>query len=294
MPQLRADKNGKMVTRHVKVDSHSLSSSSFPAPAMKTGAEQHETNLSALLDVVHTSLHTVEYGTTFDKGKLDQELRNLSPSTVEAFRKQIDEQPDYGYEDILISALHNRIGSEDASYILFISQQANNEYGFDNVWDEDLECTYEYERSIKILRGIKQFCSKTGWYDRPLNIFEAEEEPRQRMQTLTTLIKKGNWLGINGLDEDWQTGATVLTDTELGYVAMDYPDEIDLILDLMGNDEQGVLDGKAMRTVLEYRDTEDIDPSRVISIISDRGTSDREAIDQVLNAETQSLSSGAL
>jgi hypothetical protein len=297
VPQLRPDKNGKMVTRHVKADSGApLSAAAIPVPTVKVSTVTHGDNVEALRDAIREALETRDYDDIqlVSIKELDRYVGALSPSVAKAFRQQLDERPDFGFEDLLISAAQNGIKSDTVSYILFIAQHAIDKHGFDNTWEDDINGTIEYENAFKVMRGLNQFFYQETGRPFPENIFEADEATRGNARAVVELIKKGHRLDLNQIDNDWMGESLALNDVSLGELAMEYPDDIDLIVESLEQDESGKLNSEMLRTAFAMRAESPDNFDRVLSIMKERGTSDAGAVRQVLKADVQSLSSGAL
>ena len=267
-PQVRPDKNGKLVTRHVKADSLAPPAKAVPAPLLSAAKPSwdHDADLLELTDAIDSALATGAFEDTVlaDRKVLHYTLHQMAPSVAAAFRQQIDDEPDVGYEDLLISVLHNKLDTKDASYILFaVQHQQQDGIEMDNYWEDDLEGTIEYENAFKYFRGTKRFAAQIG-YSLPDNIFEADEKVRREIGGVIKMLSTGHTLDLPGIVEnDWSVESICFSGTELGKLAMERPD----------------------------------DTKRIVEIIKERGLeddTDMNSIRMVLDAEVQQLSSGLL
>lgn len=269
-PQIRPDVNGKLVTRHVRMEAPESRLLSVPAPTMRIEkySDQYDDDLMAITDHIDNTLVPGVYRDSgiSDRDVLQRNLDRMEPSILAAFRQQIDNEPHVGYTELLMSVLHNNLDAKDASYTLFIVQQQQEQNPgrrMDNYWDDGLEGTVEYDNASRYWKGVKQFAAKSG-YSLPANILEASDKSRREVGGLVKMLTAGYALDLSGIVEmEWGTEAIRFTGTALGKLAMEYPDDV----------------------------------QRIIEIIKDRGIEedkDMEPIRAVLNAEVQSLSSGVL
>lgn len=296
VPELRADKNGKLVTRHVKTDtSTSGASNALPAPLMKDSDAPHKKNIAYLHSTIDLILGTGAYDDIplNSVQSLKEHVSTFSPSVSQALKTLMEEKYDVGYEDLLISVAHQKVPSDDASYIFFIADQEVQAHGFDGIWNDDSDGILEHEFSARVLRGLKQFSEETG-FTIPADIYGANNEIRDKVQSLTKLIKVGDSRELSAIIDDWENGALVIADCQLGHLVMDRPDDIDSIIGILAEDEADNLSGRILRSALDLRDEYEMDINRVISVMKERKTSDPEAVKQVITAEVQSLSNGVL
>lgn len=267
-PQVRPDKNGKLVTRHVRTEVPAPPTKPVPLPSLAAtgGSVSRDADLLELADVMDSLLVTGVYDDTVlaDRKVLHYTMHKMDSSVLAAFRQQIDDKPDVGYEDLLISVLHNKLDTKDASYILFtVQHQQQDGIEMDNYWEDDLEGTIEYENAFKYFRGTKRFAAQIG-YSLPDNIFEADDKVRREIGGVIKMLSAGHTLDLPGIVEnDWSVESICFSGTELGKLAMERPD----------------------------------DTKRIVEIIKERGLEedkDMDSIRMVLDAEVQQLSSGLL
>jgi len=292
--ELRADINGKLVTRHVKaVPNKPVSGSALPAPVTSSPSpHNYFSNINTLKNAIASALETGAYDgiDEVQPNTIYPALNNLQPHVVEAYRQQIDATPDIGYEDLLISVLTNNLNSDKAGYILFVTSHAVPKEGLSNEWDSDIQGTYEHENSAKVLKGVEEFC-KANSYNFPSDIFKADVKTTETITALTTLIKLGYEKDIAGIFDNWSTGSIYIDDTDLGRLAVDYVNDVERIVTLL---KESRLEAYQVRAVLEMEREYPDSANRVMEIMRERSTSDRKVIRSILDAEVQPLSNGVL
>lgn len=295
VPVVRPDVNGKLVTRHVKVEASSADTSrSLPSPSVASTVPviSHETNVKIVWAAVDSALDTGAFeGTAVSSAEeLRKALDTLDSGTIDAFRSAIDDESHVGFEDLLLSILHNKLHSESAGYLLFIAQQHSHE-GLDNYWEDDLEGTIEYDNAMLTLRGLHQFGLEAR-HPIPKNILNAEAHERNDVSALVRLIQQGHKYDVDGIIKDWGADSFVIADVELGNFALEYPDEIDNAIKILNHNEG--LDGMKLRAAYALGEEYDTPVDRIVDIIRERQTADMETLRLVLDAEAQPLSNGTL
>lgn len=294
VPEVRADVNGKLVTRHVKSGTASPSATSLPAPPLLASfAADYVSNVEALTEAIDSAIDTGAYDEVdiVDQDVLCRTLENMQPHVVEAWRRQIDENSDIGYEDLLISALVNKLPAEQAGYVLFAIQHSGDNYSFSAQWDDDVQGTYDYEHAWNVYRGITDFYARTS-RSQPKDILKADAQDYQDSAAVAEMLARGYANDVTGILMDDDNGMVFFEDADLGVLATEYPDEIEHITQMMGKHE--IADAQKMRGIikLEKEFPESID--RIMAIMGERNTSDPETIREVLVADVQPLSNGIL
>ena len=268
IPEVRADVNGKLVTRHVRADAKNTSSSlSIPAPISKAlssaDALRHEENLQELQNTVSDLFLTGEYDwqTSFTVRELNQQCLTLGPGVANAFRQKIDENPDVGWEDILISVLDNRHESDEAGYFLFVVDSCLGDRTLDSNWNSGIGGTESYGEAWKAYRGLLDFSAETG-RTLPPSIIDSDEQTQKQFAAVLKSLTISYNDDLPFVSLDWDKDEISFDDYALGELAMDYPDDVE----------------------------------RIFAIIEDRGMDkiDRELIASILESESQSMSSGVL
>lgn len=295
VPEVRPDINGKLVTRHVKAGTSGLAAvTSLPAPAsMSSMAANYVSNVGALAEALESAIDTGAYDDVeiVQMESLYNTLQHMQPHVVEAYRRQIDDTPDIGYEDLLISVLANKLPSETAGNILFITQQSLSDKPLDNEWDDDVKGTFEYETSFKILRGVSDFLRRRDMAQ-PKDILMSEGKTLQDITAITSMLKLGHERDAPGVYSYWGENIISFEEVDLGVLAIDYPNDIERIAKLMV--DHSVTDVSSVRGILnlekEYPESFD----RIVAIIDGRNTHDLETIRGILSAEVQPLSNGIL
>lgn len=292
VPEVRADINGKLVTRHVKAGSASLATASLPAPrSADSFASDYVDNVEALTEAIESAIETGAYDDVdmVDQSALTRTLQNMQPHVVAAWRRQIDEKSDIGYEDLLISALVNNISSEQAGYILFAIQNSGEDYSFNAGWDDDVQGTYDYEHAWDVYRGVKDFYARTN-RSQPRDILKANAKDYQDGAAVAQMLAQGYANDVMGVLMD--NGVVFFEDTDLGVLATEYPDDIEAIAKIMGRHE--ITDTQEMREIMKLGKDFPDGLSRIMAIMDERSTRDPKALREILAADVQPLSNGIL
>lgn len=294
VPEVRPDVNGKLVTRHVKAGATSSSAASLPAPlSISAIAARYVSDVESLTEAIESAVNTGAYDDV-DMVNLDamvHTLQNMQPQTVRAFNEQIDDTPDIGYEDLLISVLVNKLPSEQAGYILFAVQSSGFEGNLSNEWDDDVQGTYEYESAWHVYRGVTDFYSRAG-KPLPRDILKADAKARQDAGAVAKMLARGYGNDAAGVLMDDDNGTVYFEDTDLGVLATEYPDDIEFIIDVINEDD--VTDVQKLRSFMKLKDEYPENGDNILAIMKERDTSDIGTIREVLSSEVQPLSNGVL
>jgi hypothetical protein len=294
VPEVRPDVNGKLVTRHVKSGAASPSTTSLPAPpSLSALAANYVSNVESLTEAIDSAIDTGAYDEVeiVQKEVLCNTLQNMQPHVVEAYRRQIDDTPDIGYEDLLISVLANKLPSETAGYILFMTQQSASARQLDNAWDDDVQGTLEYETAFKVFRGVADFLTREDMAQ-PKDILKAEGQTLQDISAITSMLKIGHEKGVPGIYGNWDEDVIAFEEVDLGVLAIDYPKDIEHIVELMT--EHSITDVSKARGIMELQKEYPESFERIVAIMDERNTHDLGIIRGVLDAEVQPLSNGIL
>jgi hypothetical protein len=294
VPEVRADVNGKLVTRHVKSGAAIPSTASLPAPpSLASFAANYVSNIEALTEALDSAIDTGAFDEVdmVEKDVLYRTLQNMQPHVVEAWRRQIDDNSDIGYEDLLISVLVNKLNAEQAGYILFAIQNSGENYSFNAEWDDDVQGTYDYEHAWNAYRGITDFYARTQ-RSQPKDILKADAQDYQDSAAVAKMLVRGYVNEVTGVLMDDDNDAVIFEDIDLGVLATEYPDDIETITQIMSKHE--ITDVPKMRNIMNLKDEFPESLDRIMAIMDERNTIDPETIREVLEAEVQPLSNGIL
>lgn len=293
VPEVRPDRNGKLVTRHVRAVSGGESRSTFPAPrSMASLAEKYISNIEGLTAALEGVLSSGDYDEVeeVDFGVLCMRLHSMQPHVAEAWHSQISELSDMGYEDLLISVLVNKLSSEDSGYILFAIQNSGEDYSFSLNWNDEAKGTIDYYHAWNIYRGVTDFY-KRSFRNRPEDILKADEVTYRDAAAVAQMLALGYANDVPGVVLD-DNDAAVFEDISLGYLATEYPDDIEGITKIMGKFE--ISDADQMRSIMSLGKEFSVSADRIVAIMNERNTIDTKTISEVLNADVQPLSNGVL
>lgn len=120
-PERRADKNGKLVTRHVREADSPSNRVSFPPPFQTAGSNPQR---SALVDTVREALVRGDHGFVglYPVARVYDAMHNLSDTTVSAYTQEIEQHPNDGLDELLIGVLNLGCNDHDARFILEIAK----------------------------------------------------------------------------------------------------------------------------------------------------------------------------
>lgn len=275
IPEVRPDRNGKMVTRHVKADNGaSAANQTLPAPkvAQEPGKRQKINYIMEFIQSAYDN-HVKDimsfYGeeTTYDeeyerlselsprRDEMDEALSMLPLSTVDHLRHKImDSGFDDDFQMILPEVLQDvRSGRTASSVELFTYL-----FGRDDIISTDDEMFAEEVSTYQLLKtmvdGVNGY-QHLG-YTPPQSIFAASEEEKELVRTLCKMRF------LQPVDDE--------------YDVMSLPDSVE-------NDD-------LVRIVLKNPGQ----AGRVVELMHERETDDAELIRRIIESESQGLSSGNL
>jgi hypothetical protein len=272
IPEVRADRNGKLVTRHVKADSSaSASSLSLPAPKVKKEPGKRQ-RINYIVTSVRSAYdnHVEEimsfYGeeASYDDekdrvsalvprtDKLDYALCKLPASTVEHIAQKIMNS---GFESefqmILPDIVHEGRTASDVNLFTYLHGHSDVPSYDDEVFVEEVS-TYQLLRTmVDGLNGYKHL-----GYEPPSNIFDASEDDQSMVLSLCKMRF------AQPVDDE--------------YDVMSLPDSVknDALVKLMLNNPD-----KA---------------ERVVELMRERETDDAGLIGSIIESESQAVSNGHL
>lgn len=277
IPEVRADKDGKLVTRHVRAEAPAAVTRAFPAPVAQPAPKEESKDFqevqAMLVNVLnHYRALVAEHGD--DEGERDEDnlwrmdddeadeigfdpndllepetigivLSEMPASTLERIRRRMDDVP---YSDDYEIALLHVLSDEDADpqlgeYMTYLYDDLSNLYSHKDILADSEVNSYTLARDF--VSSLRQY--ENVGYRLPENIFEATKAERDLMYALH-----------------------------------------DLNIELA--DDDGRVDEELVKLVIERPQ----DVERVIELAENRGTQDAAVIRSILETETPSLSSGIL
>lgn len=252
-PQKRMNKNGVMVTKHVRdAPNESPTGKLIPAPLMTAPGERN-----AQVEFLGKALHSTyeEYlemqdGDGMSEEELEARIEGLDGSVLAAYYESIRDNPGHGFEDILISAMHNEITSEEAGTVLFI---ARIEGELDLDWSAARGGALSYIQARRLHAGLDHYAPELSF---PCNLLTASEKDQATATVLidATFAIFGGDIGTDEnllLDQYSEYGGGALAIDNVGLVDLlvERPDETQTIIDLM--EERQTCDSDALRLILD-------------------------------------------
>jgi hypothetical protein len=271
-PEVRADRNGKLVTRHVKADSlTSTASLALPAPKVKKEPGKRQ-RINYIVGSVRSAYdnHVDEimsfYGEeeSYDDekdrisalvprtDKLDYALCKLPESTVEHIAQKIMNS---GFESefqmILPDIINEGRPASDIDLFTYLHGHSDVPSCVDEMFVEEVSA---YQLLRTMVDGLNSY--KHLGYESPSNIFEASEED----QTMVLALCKMRF--AQPVDDE--------------YDVMSLPDSVknsDLVKLMLNNPDKS---------------------DRILELMRERETDDAGLIGSIIESESQAVSSGHL
>lgn len=277
VPEQRVDRNGKLVTRHVRQEDNApVKRNAIPAPVLEPRDKTRQIGMirraieSAQESFVSENMGFSGYDEDDDETynevqaamtsalpsveSVELALENFPDSTVmHVARKIADSGFDMDYQLLLPHVIQEGATARQVEYYTFLHDRVSDIYYEDDVFDEEAVNSFTILRSaIKGLSGYKHL-----GYEPPEDIFSASTVEQEMVVTLCKL-RYG-----------------VPTDNRRAHV-LQFPDSVD--------------DDSLVGLVLERPDQGD----RIMEIMNERKVTDGDFIRSILDAPSQSVSSGQL
>lgn len=271
IPEVRINKNGVPVTKHVKPSNSGGVGTSMPPPQAKTANYGYDLRMQ-IHDHVFEAHESELNGYPQMRRSIAEIMpwRNmLSDTTLEAYMKAITSRPEDGYADLLLGVFNGWIRDSEACYYLEITKldPTQNLAGCseDDKWGRGDKA---FRRSGSIYRGLGYY---SGFhYERPADILNQSDPAVKATQGLIRvahrLANEGEGTGLNSFFED---------NKESPY----------------GQDHIMRLAPPSLAELVAARPD---DADRITDIVLARDTTDTSIIATVLDAEVQQLSNGVL
>jgi hypothetical protein len=247
------NKNGVMVTKYVRdIISESHSGKSIPAPYTAAPSEW-----KAQIEFLGKALHGTyeEYLEYEDEGisqtELESRISALDNNVLSAYYESILDNPGHGFEDILMSAMHNDLTSDEAGSILFI---ARLEGEMDLEWSTLRGGAFSYVEARRLHNGLDHYAPDLYF---PPNLLTAPEEDQETAATLIDAVRGALEAGVE--DESFlldsyrpsqhSGGILAIDDESLVKLFLDYSDRTMEIIDMMNT--RGTCEADSLRLVLD-------------------------------------------
>lgn len=272
VPELRADKDGKLVTRHVRASTNEAALKAFPAPmgqvSTKESADFKEVKdmlisvLNRYRDIANAKSAPDEDGHDLDDEddywKMDDEaepedlgfdpnglleaasigkaLADLPENTIAHMRAKMEESP--YMDDYEVAVLHALTYEDNNPQLIdYLTCMYSEIAGFyserDSLGDPDVN-TYTLMRDY--MQGLHNY--ESVGYELPKDIFSATPEERKVMEAL-------HYLNTELGDDEGNA------EPELGKIVMERPDSVDDVISLFL--ERDTRDAEVIRDILDSR-----------------------------------------
>lgn len=222
MPESRADKNGKLVTRHVRMDKGS-SVPKRPVPAPEVFDERSQ-ELSQQLGMAVSDIGMRGYNISL--AEVMQLARRVPAGAAEALLATRSRSiPSGAFDYILVTALREKVDAERLENIaLFYSDDQYHTF-FDNSGSE--EC---YRVISEDISGLKYYPQLGG----TTNFYRADEATQKKAIALVSIMQEADNHGaIRAINEPNGLRSAVLRDDRLAQLTIDNADDLRPFLDLV-------------------------------------------------------------
>jgi hypothetical protein len=269
IPEVRVNKNGVPVTKHVRPANAGGKGKSVPAPKVKTKSYSYELR-SQIRDHVYAAHEHGLSGFT-ELGSIAEIMpwrNSLSDATLEAYLETIHARPDDAFDDMLLGVFKDQITDDEACYYLEIAKTDHTQYLSGLSADEKWGCgAGAYRRAASVYRGLESY--EGSVYQRPVNILDQSDPVVEATKGLFRVTHRLCTGEGTGLDSFFRRNA-------------DSPYGQDHVMRL------------APRSLPELVVARPEDADRIADIILARDVTDTDTIVAVLDAEVSQLSSGIL
>lgn len=244
VPESRADKNGKLVTRHVRPDTGTgAAKRTVPAPEVFS---EHSQELARQIGMAVSDIGTKGYNTSL--AEVMQQARRVPSETAK----------------ILLAARAYAIASSGFDYTLAYALRKNAEADFlenfalfyrdDQYYDlfEEQGSIVTYRMVAGDISGLKRYPQLGG----VTNFYRADEETREKAIALVAVMQEAeNYDAITTLSEANGAQIAFLTDHRLVQLTIDNAGNLRHFLDLVGErgcNVDALIEG--MKTIAPLRD----------------------------------------
>lgn len=254
IPQKRMNKNGVMVTKYVRDDAwEPKGGKPLPAP-MSASLNERKKQVDFIIRAVHSTYEGYaeeQYDVAITEFELESRIGRLDDDVLSAYYESILDNPGHGYEDILLSAMHNNITSSEAGSVLFI---ARLEGEMDLEWSMVRGGALSYCQQRRLHSGLNHYAPEVSF---PYNLLTASDEDQQKAATLINATWGILEVGTEELEDEilldehtrGDGGTLGIDDMGLVELFLERPEQTQEIIDLMN--ERHTSDAEALRLVLD-------------------------------------------
>jgi hypothetical protein len=221
MPESRADKNGKIVTRHVRPDQATTPSKrAVPAPEVFS---EHSQELARQVGMAVSDIGIKGYGMSL--GEVMQSARRVPSETAQALlesRKYAIASS--GFDYCLAVALRENAGMEHLENFALL-------YNDDQYYDlfENQGSAVAYKVIAGDIAGLKRYPELGG----VTNFYRADEDTRRKAIALTAIIQIAEENdAVTTINEPYGSQTTFLTDQRLVQLTIENAGNLRQFLDL--------------------------------------------------------------
>lgn len=243
IPEVRVNKNGVPVTKHVKPPNGGSGTASMPAPQAKTASYGYDLRKrieSHVYEAHEIDLHG--YSRLRSLTEIMPWRNMLSDTTLEAYMDTINSRPEDGYADLLLGIFDGWIRDSEACYYLEIAKldptQSLAGCSEDDKWGRGDKA---FRRAGSIYRGLEYYGGFQ--YERPSDILNQSGPMVKATQGLIRvthrLCNEGEGIGIDSSFEEnsespyGQEHIVRLEPPSLAALVADRPDDADRIADIV-------------------------------------------------------------
>jgi len=119
-PERRFDKNGKVVTRHVRAEVGKSPGPVIPPPSPLPGKSQRVELINHVREAMIRGRHG--FMGLRSVSEIYASLDSFSDATVASYLKEINDNPSSGFDELLIGVLNSDTPGHDANYLLEIAK----------------------------------------------------------------------------------------------------------------------------------------------------------------------------
>lgn len=270
IPEVRVNKNGVPVTKHIKPANAGAGIASVPAPQVKAADYGYDLRMRIEGHVYQAFESGISgYSGLRSLTEIMPWRNRLSDATLEAYLEAIDSRPEDGFADLLLGVFNEWVRDGEACYRLEITKldPSHNFAGASesNKWGRGDSA---FRRSGSIYRGLEYYGGFP--YEQPFDIMNQSDPAVKATHGLIRvthrLCNEGDGIGLDSFFERNRDSA-------------------------YGQDHIVRLDPSSLASLVVTR-PEDAD--RIADIILSRGTTNPDTIVAVLDADIPQLSSGLL
>lgn len=279
VPVQRPDKNGKMVTRHVRPETASAAQKGFPKVLSSNASSPLR---KAAKEIVSSTIDGNPYEDTNlkPKAELFSNMDRLSNQTIDSYLAAMEEQPNSYHQDLLLSVLNNADTDAKAQYVLAIAKLDKE---IDPEWGDFCGGTYHYHSATQVLSGLEMY--QWSGFVPPKDITDESDPAVGQALALITVI---NRMWENGDEEHLIDGTMSINDGNLVSLILEHPEQAEQIAEIVHSVSNK--DGRVIRFILDHSE----DAPEIIETVRTTGTTDVQRLKDMMGNKSKSMRSGVL